>query len=164
MEDKSEITETTDSTPLPAPEKLSPSGMASMQGDARVNSDWVDKGMVDVPVSELPEPEGVSGPENFDHHISWEDAQAATKKLPEIQEQVHNGKTGDDFSASDQAKGLEYKDGDRRIFDLYYGSDPVKLDKDGSEYTIVSGRHRIFAAKEAGLETIPAWVTEKVKS
>jgi hypothetical protein len=164
MDDKSETADTPKSTPPISSEKLSPAGMASIQGDARTTSDWVDKGIVDVPVKDLPEPDGVSNPADFNHHISWEDAQAATIRLPEIQKQVNAGKTGDDFSALDQANGLEYKQGDRRIFDLYYGSDPVKLDKDGTEYTIVSGRHRIFAAKEAGLTTIPARVSEKVST
>lgn len=163
LDTKNEASDAPKSVPPGTSEKLSPSGMASMQGDAKTTGDWIDRGIIDVPVSDLPAPEGVSSPEDFDHHISWEDAQSATQKLPEIQSQVKAGMTGDDFSDSDQAKGLDYPRGDRRIYDLYYGSDPVKLDKLGSEYTIVSGRHRVFAAKEAGLKTIPARVIEKMK-
>jgi hypothetical protein len=124
-------------------------------------SEWVDRGIIDVPVGDLPDLDGVNSPDDFDHHISWEDAAEATKQLPEIQKQVNEGKTGDNFSAEDQAMGKEYVDGKHRLYDLYYGSDPVRLDKDGDEYVIVSGRHRIFAAKYLGVETIPANVNEK---
>lgn len=164
MDSKYETPEASDPNSAGSPEKFSPAGIASMQGDARINRDWIDKGIVDVPVEDLPAPEDVSSPADFDHHITWEDAQAATNRLPEIQKQVNAGKTGDDFSMSDQAKGLSDEQGDRKIFDLYYGSDPIRLDKDGTEYTILAGRHRIFAAKEAGLKTIPARVNEKVST
>lgn len=139
-------------------------GIKAMQGESETRSEWKDHGIVDVPVADLPDPDGVSSPQDFDHHISWEDAQSATKQLPDIQKQIAEGKSADDFSAEDQAAGLEYSQGKRRLYDLYYGSDPVTLDKDGSEYDIVSGRHRIFSAKELGLETIPAHVREKVQS
>jgi hypothetical protein len=164
MDTKSESIDTANAELQQPPEKISPTGMASIQGEVKSHSDWMDRGILDVPVEDLPDPEGVSNPADFNHHITWEDAQAATTRLPDIQKQVHAGKTGHDFSDSDQAKGLSYQQGERRIFDLYYGSDPIKLDKDGSEYTVVSGRHRIFAAKETGLKTIPARVSEKVST
>jgi len=145
-------------------EKLSLTGIKALQGEGETKSEWRDHGIIDVPVNDLPDPDSVSSPQDFNHHISWKEAQAATKQLPEIQKQVAKGKTGDDFSAEDQAAGLDNSQGKRRIYDLYYGSDPVTVDKDGSKYDIVSGRHRIFAAKEAGLQTIPAHVREKTQS
>ncbi len=154
---------------------VGPIGVKAMQGDtssaqtAAATSDtglpkdvWEDKGIIDVPVANLPDLDGVDSPADFDHHISWEDAQSATKQLPVIQDQVKAGMTGDDFSNEDQVAGLDYAHGKRRVYDLYYGSDPVRLDKDGDQYDIVSGRHRIYAAKTLGLSTIPAWVKEKV--
>jgi hypothetical protein len=141
---------------------LTPKGIAAMQGDTKAGKDWVERGIVDVPMADLPSPEGVSSPADFDHHIAWQDAQSATKQIPEIQKAVKDGKTGDDFFREDQAANLDYAHGKQRTYDLFYGSDAVKLDKVGDQYTIVSGRHRIFAAKDAGLETIPARVSEKV--
>ena len=149
-------------TPKDSEAGLTPKGVAAMQGDTKAERDWVDRGIVDVPVADLPAPEGVSSPVDFDHHIAWEDAQSATKQLPEIQKAVKEGKNGDDFYQEDQAANLDYGHGSLRTYDLFYGSDAVKLDKVGDQYTIVSGRHRIFAAKDAGLETIPARVSEKV--
>lgn len=145
-------------------ESLSPHGISAMRGEVKKTGDFVDHGIIDVPVKDLPDPDGVSSPADFDHHISWEDAQSATQQLPEIQKQVQAGANGDDFSAADQAAGLNYSEGQRRVRDLYYGSDPVVLDKVGDQYSIVSGRHRIFAAKHEGVETIPARVREKIET
>lgn len=141
---------------------FTPAGINAIQGISESKGEWVDRGMVDVPVKDLPMPEDVSSPADFDHHISWEDASSATQQLPGIQDQVRNGKTGDDFSAEDQAAGLDYGQGKRRVYDLFYGSDPVTLNKDGDQYDIVSGRHRVYAAKELDLPTIPARLFERV--
>lgn len=140
----------------------SPAMIQSMQGDAG-ESDWVDRGVIDVPVKDLPMPEGVSSPDDFNHHISWEDAKSAAERLPGIQADVKAGKTADDFSAEDQLNGLDYAHGKRGVYDLFYGSDPVRVEKVGDNYDIISGRHRVYAAKAAGLDSIPARVMEKVK-
>ena len=163
-----ETPETPEKPTLKESEPIGQVGRQSMRGEYSSPMDsqqlkdvWEDKGVIDVPVADLPDPEGVESPQDFNHHISWDDAQSATKQLPEIREMVKNGKTGDDLSAEDQAAGLDYTHGKRRVFDLFYGSDPVTLDKDGDHYDIISGRHRIYAAKELGLSTIPARVKEK---
>ncbi len=142
---------------------LSSEGIRSIQGETDKNPEWIDRGIIDVSVADLPDPEGVSSPEDFDHHIKWDDARSATEALPQMQQEVKNGKVRDDFHAQDVQDGLDYQHGKERIYDLYFGGDPVAVDKVGDQYTIVSGRHRIFAAKEAGLETIPARVNEKVQ-
>ncbi len=125
-------------------------------------SEWKDLGIVNVPVCDLPNPEGVNSPDDFNHHISWNDAKSATQQLPQIQQAVANGKTGDNFAAEDATAGLDWQNGKKRVYDLYYSkTDPVQLDKNGDQYVINSGRHRIFAAKELGVESIPARVHEK---
>lgn len=140
------------------------SAISAIQGNTDGTSDWQDLGIVDVDVRDLPNPENVNGPEDFDHHISYEDAKNACEKLPNIQQKVKEGYSADDFSTEDQKAGLSYSEGQRSVYDLFYSeSDPVRLDKDGNNYDIVSGRHRIYAAKEAGLNTIPARVIEKRK-
>lgn len=148
--------------PAPAPEKLKPQGVAAMQGEAGDSaSEWKDLGIVDVPVASLPAPEGVNGPQDFNHHIKYDDAISAAKQLPEVEEQMKAGKTKDDLWREDQASVVTYGAGKERVYDLFYGSDPVMLEKVGDNYTILSGRHRIYAAKEVGLKTIPAHVKEK---
>lgn len=145
------------------PESLKPESIKAIQGEIPALAGWKDHGIVDVPVKDLPWPEDVTSPNDFDHHITWDDAKSATLQLPEIQKEVKAGKTRDDFSAEDQAAGKDDTNGKRRIYDLFYGSDPIRLSKDGDRYDIVNGHHRVFAAKELGLETIPARVIEKRK-
>jgi hypothetical protein len=113
-------------------------------------SDWVDHGIIDVKVADLPWPEGVTSPADFER-ISWEDAQAATLRLPEIQKQLSAGVQPDDLTADDH-----------RVYGLYYGGQPVKLALINGEYDIDGGRHRVYAAKALGLETLPARVKEKL--
>jgi len=157
--------------PETSTETLSPRGIAAMQGfdesqpepaNPEPANDWVDHGIIDVPVADLPMPEGVSSPADFPHHITWDDCASATSQLPQIQQEVNAGKTGDDFFNEDQAAKLDHEHGKKRIYDLYYGSDPVQVDKvDGQYVSINSGRHRVYAAKALGLETMPARVIEK---
>ncbi len=154
FEDQNEFQDTTKS--------LNNEGVKSIQGIDISKDEWVDRGIIDVPVKDLPAPDDVNSPDDFHHHISWDDAKTASEQLPGIQADVNAGKTAEDFSREDENNGLDWKSGNRRIYDLYYGNDPVVVDKDGNDYTIVSGRHRIFIAKELGLETIPAKVIEKV--
>lgn len=153
----------TDFSPPAPPENLSSTGIAAVQGESGEKSDWRDLGVVDVPVADLPMPDDVSGPEDFDHHITYSEAIEATKQLPAIQDEVKAGKTADDFWREDQATGADYQHGKQHVYDLYYGGDPVRLTKVGDTYDIESGRHRVYAAKELGLATIPAWVREKVE-
>ena len=126
-------------------------------------SDWVDRGIQDVPVTDLPAPEGVNSPEDFDHHISYDDAVASLQRLEEMKPLIEKGYTSEDFAKLDKAAGLSYEHGRQRIYDLYYGSDAICLNKDGDSYDIVHGRHRIFAAKRLGLKTVPARVIERVR-
>lgn len=129
---------------------------------AKVDDHWEDRGIVDVPVADLPQPEGVNGPQDFDHHISYSDAVRANEQLQTMKPQIDSGYKSDDFADLDKKNGLDYANGQQRVYDLYYGSDPVTLDKDGNNYDIVSGRHRIFIAQESGNDYIPALVREKV--
>ncbi len=136
--------------------------IASVQGvSPESGQDWKDLGIVDVPVADLPSPEGVSSAADFNHHIVYDQAVQATQALPRLQAEVKAGKGRDDFWCEDQAAGLSREQGRERLYDLYYGDDPITVEKIGNQYNILSGRHRIFAAQQAGLETIPAHVREK---
>ncbi len=145
-----------------SPPRLSETGVKAMQGTSD-GGNWMERGIVDVPVADLPASEGVNSPEDFDHHITHDDAVESLKRLQDIKPLVDQGYTGDDFYKLDQANRLDYAHGQQRIYDLYYGDDAIRLTKDGDKYDITHGRHRIFAAKELGLKTIPASVVERSK-
>jgi len=126
---------------------------------SEAQSEWKVPGFIDVPVSDLPNPEGVNSPADFDHHISWENAKSAALLLPQIQQEIASGKTGDDFALEDLAAGLDWEHGKKRVYDLFYSAnEPVRLEKNGNTYNITSGRHRVYVAKAVGLHTIPAQV------
>jgi len=128
---------------------------------SEAQSEWKVPGFVDVPVSNLPNPEGVNSPADFNHHISWENAKSAALLLPQIQQEIASGKTGDDFALEDIAAGLDWEHGRKRVYDLFYSTnEPVRLEKNGCTYSITSGRHRVYVAKAVGLNTIPAQVIE----
>lgn len=148
-------------TSLPPVSPSIPGYMPSNETD-KLPNDWKNLGIINIPIADLPEPDGVNSPDDFNHHISWEDAKSATLQLPQIQKEVALGKTGDDFYAEDQAAGLDQQHGRKRVYDLYYSNtDPIQVDKDGGLYIINSGRHRIYAAKTLGLKSVPALVREK---
>ncbi len=124
---------------------------------------WEDRGIINVPVVDLPRPDGINRPQDFNHHISYPDTVRAMDELQQMRPPIEKGYTGDDFALADRANGVDYVNGQQRVYDLFYGNDAIKLDKDGNHYDIVNGRHRIFVAKEKGYDFIPARVTEKVE-
>jgi hypothetical protein len=123
---------------------------------------WEDRGVIDVPVADLPQPEDVNGPQDFDHNISYQDAVRANEQLLAMKPLIDSGYTKDDFADLDRKNGLDYDNGQQRIYELYYGDKRISLYKDGNHYDIESGRHRIYIAQERGNDFIPANVKEKV--
>lgn len=149
-----------------ASESLEGDSMRAMQGfqdDGQIPVEQ-ELGLTNFKVADLPTPEDVNGPDDFHHHIEWEDAQTACQRFPEVQKQVEAGKTRDDFFREDQEKGLAWNDknASTRVYDLFYSkNDPIAISKDHEGgYSIDSGRHRIFMAKHEGLDTIPVKVNQ----
>lgn len=138
---------------------------APTQGAQKPNEgvNWEDKGIVDVPVKDLPRPDGVNSPQDFNHHISYPDTVEAFDELQKMKPLIDKGYTGDNFALIDRESGVDYANGQQRFYDLFYGNDAIKVNKDGNQYDIINGRHRIFVAKEKGYDSIPAHVTEKIK-
>ena len=48
-----------------------------------------------------------------------------------------------------------------KVYDSFYGSDPVTVAKDGRHYEVDKGRHRLYVAQAEGLESLPARVKER---
>lgn len=75
--------------------------------------------------------------------------------LPAIKQ---SGADSDFFFKLDQVSGKNAEHGVQRVYDAFFGSDPIALNrtlKEG-EYEITSGRHRIKVAREQGWPAIPA--------
>ena len=71
------------------------------------------------------------------------------------------GDNSDYWAAVDQKARLDYAHGDQRIYEAFYGQDAIRVTWDGSRYDIINGRHRIWLAKHAGLETLPVHLIER---
>ena len=152
-----------DTAPAASPARPGPVGIAAMQGDVAASSDWVDCGIQDVPVADLPAPEGVEDAGDFEK-VSAEDMKAGLTRLQEMKPVIASGEgaTPDYWREFDRQRGLAYPDGYQKVYESFYGQDAIRLDKDGDQYDIVNGRHRIFMAKQMGIDAVPARVIEKV--
>lgn len=125
-------------------------------------SQWIDTGIRDVTVADLPTPEGVDGPGSFEK-VSEAEMRTGLNRLQEMQTQIESGvgASSDYWGQVDQQKGLDYADGYRRVYDAFYGHDAIRLTRDGANYDIINGRHRIWLAKQMGVEALPARVIER---
>lgn len=173
--DTTDIQEVSDSTQEATSAKpLGPTGMKAMQGESPlgpppspgsppVPGDWVDRGIQDVPVAGLPDPEGVDDAGDF-KKVPLEEMKVGLTRLQEMKPVIDSGEGAntDYWHELDHQRGLAYPDGYQKVYESFYGQDAIRLDKDGDQYDIVNGRHRIFMAKQMGIGTLPARVIEKV--
>jgi len=138
-------------------------GAPSPPGDPPPPGDWVDRGIQDVPVADLPEPEGIDDASDFEK-VSSEEMKVGLTRLQEMKPAIDSGQGAntDFWREFDRQHGLAYPDGYQKVYESFYGQDAIRLNKDGDQYDIVNGRHRIFMAKQMGIDTVPARVIEKV--
>jgi hypothetical protein len=134
-------------------------GMKESEAD---KGQWIDAGIQNVPVDKIDDSDTyVYGPEDF-KKVSREEMVHGLETLQsEVRPAVENGADKEYFRSLDQERGLDYPNGTQRIYESFYGQDAIRLDKIGDRYMVVNGYHRIYAAKELELETLPARVVEK---
>lgn len=118
--------------------------------------------ITEVSVADLPDPEGFQGPQDFDHHITYEDAKLHTHQLNEVVlPWVRAGAVGEDFKALDHALGQKQESGLNQngyyeTYRLFYGNEPIIVGRAADHgLDITGGRHRIYMAKELGLTSLP---------
>jgi hypothetical protein len=65
--------------------------------------------------------------------------------------------TSDTFAAWDSAAGVSYSEGKQRIYDAFFGDDPIYVQPGGSasRHTVSSGRHRIKVAMDLRWTAVP---------
>jgi len=66
------------------------------------------------------------------------------------------------FFSLDQQAGVSYANGLLRVYEAFFGSEPIHLSrvKGAPQWTVGNGRHRILVAKELGWKAIPAQTVE----
>ncbi|MDP9310388.1 MAG: hypothetical protein M3R24_05780 [Chloroflexota bacterium] len=131
-------------------------------GPPDVPTEWVDKGIKDVALADLPQPEGVSNESDY-QKVSKAEMRAGLERLQEMRPTIEggDGASSDYWAQIDQQQELDYANGHQKIYDAFYGQDSIRLNKDGDDYNIINGRHRIALGKEMGIDTLPARVIER---
>jgi hypothetical protein len=81
--------------------------------------------------------------------------------LPLLQQTPQNANS-DYFGEQDRNRGFDESNGARRVFDAFFGSDPIYLERASREgkFNITNGRHRIRVAQDLGFNAIPAKIAE----
>jgi hypothetical protein len=67
------------------------------------------------------------------------------------------------FRTEDQVKGRTYENGAERVFDAFFGDEPIAISRthDGALFSITNGRHRIATARELGWSAVPIIFTDQ---
>lgn len=140
---------------IPDPGKINLEPMASFELVELPN------GLRNVYVRDLPNPEGIQGPEDF-KKIPLKQMEAGLRRLEEMRSAIESGEgTNEDYwYARDQEQGLGPADGYQAAYRAFYGESAVTLDKVGDQYRITDGAHRIWAAKRMGVDILPARIFE----
>ncbi|MGH9931922.1 MAG: hypothetical protein ACREA9_22205 [Pyrinomonadaceae bacterium] len=114
----------------------------------------------------------VAGEELHWQKLSQENARASFETLERLRPFLNDDEmqTGarqarDRIAELKDSQGASiFSDTDLRFFDLYFGSDHIRVDKVGSSYDVTNGRHRLWLARQQGVRALPAQVNELVES
>lgn len=134
----------------------------SMNPAAGQAAQWVDAGIRFVNVADLPDPEGISGQADF-RKATEPEMRSGLRKLQEMRPVIESGagNSSDYWADYDRRHGLEFADGYQRVYEAFYGMDCIKVNKDQNSYDIDNGRHRIWLAKQMGIEQLPIRIVER---
>ena len=116
-----------------------------------------------INVAEIPDEQiGPLSKDDF-HKYSYDEMLAGALRFDrEVRPAIETGSERDYFQAKDREAGSEYEHGLERLYDVFYGSEPIRLTKlKNGRLEITNGRHRLFVAKQAGIRTIPASLAEE---
>jgi uncharacterized protein YukE len=123
---------------------------------------WVDRGIQNVCLADLPQPEGINRADDF-KKVSLAVMQAGIQRLQEMLPIIESGvgQSKDYWAHIDQEHKLTYEYGYQRIYEVFYGENAIRLEHDGNSYHIINGRHRLWLAKQMGIKSLPAKVVER---
>jgi hypothetical protein len=119
-----------------------------------------DAGHVLVPLASIDDADSaVTGAQSFEH-LSYGDATAALARLPVVLDAVRTGDARSVLAAIDTTQGLSGSAASYvRTFEGFFGSTSIELRRQpGRALEVVNGYHRIWAARAAGMSSIPARV------
>ncbi len=98
----------------------------------------------------------VKGPEDF-KKVSYQDMVEGFRKLTSlVRPAVEAGMTRDEFRDLDAKQRLSMVDGYLRIYDAFYGREPIRVVWDGHRWAADNGHHRLYVAMKLGIRDVPA--------
>jgi len=126
---------------------------------------WVDKGIQLISLDNLPNPEGISGSQDFEK-VSETEMRSGIEKWLTMKTIIDSGvgNSSGYWGEVDRQQKIPYEEGFQRIYDSFYGQDCIRVNKAGDYMDIINGRHRIWLAKRMGIQDLPMQVVEKSKS
>ena len=139
---------------------------ASAAGPAAATSErsrFSEKGIVPIDVADVPNEEiGPLSADDF-HKYSYDEMLEGARRFDrEVRPAVEAGSARDYFHQKDREAGSDYQHGLERLYDAYYGSEPIRVTRlKSGRMEVTNGRHRLFVAKQAGIRTVPASMAEE---
>jgi len=132
------------------------------QDPSDISGQWTETRVHSFDISNLPLPEGIQGSSDF-KKVEFDEMQNGLKKLQEMKPVIEQGigDSRDYWADIDKKNGLDYPNGYQRVYEAFYGTEPIRIVKDGDQYDITNGRHRIWAAKQLGIKTLPLVLVER---
>ena len=86
----------------------------------------------------------------------------AKEILPAISNNT-NPATPDLFASRDSMAGVTYEHGLQRVYEAFFGDDPIYLSRRGSgKFSVTNGRHRIKVAVDVGWSAVPAKTRDSI--
>ena len=107
----------------------------------------------------------IQSAEDFGNLEQYNGMRREAEMLKQMEPALEQGATVDTFDGWDKANQIghyspgEYVRGYVDVYHSYHGPEAVALEaKPDGTYDVINGRHRIVAARDAGLTTVPAKV------
>lgn len=128
------------------------------------SSVWRDRGISAVPLSAIDLTDCPKDATDF-RKVPYETMREGVRKLlDEVWPAVKRGAGHDYFAGLDRDSNTDYEHGLLRVYEAFFGMEPIRLEKNGERYVVVNGRHRLAVARDLGVMSLPASVTEKDQS
>jgi hypothetical protein len=95
--------------------------------------------------------------------VTSEELRVGIAKLQEMKPDIDSGigRSKEYWASVDRNQGFDYPNGYQKVYDSFYGSAPIRIEKVGSKYEVVDGRHRVLVAQQMGIKFLPVVLVEK---
>lgn len=122
---------------------------------------WLERGIHYIEIDTIPLPADID--EASFSKVPLEQMRNGIAMIQEMRGTIERevGASGDYWRAMDRLRGLGHRFGYEGAWEAFYGSDVVRVEKDGDRYNVVSGRHRIWLAKKMGVKWLPISLVER---